>query len=161
MVQKRPCVGRCDAETRHVNHRIDSLRVLKRVLVIALGATLCGAAFANDDEVPTDRTSPEAYESGWLTSDRDSNGVIDYAVQIDDRGYKTREAMDFNYDGLMDDFYFYDNDVLQRQEIDTNFDRLIDVWIFMWRGVYVRRWERDTDFDGIADLIRDYDEPQQ
>jgi len=83
--------------------------------------------------------------------DRNEDGIVDYAVQIDDRGEKVREAMDFNNDGLMDDFYFYSNGVLQRQEVDTNYDRRIDVWIYLRRGVYIEKWERDRDYDGVID----------
>lgn len=105
---------------------------------------------------PTLRFDPGSYSNSWLASDRDGDGIPDYFVQVDERGYKLREAMDFNYDGRLDDFYFYSNDVLQRQELDSNFDDRIDIWIYMWRGVYVRKWERDTDFDGEIDLVREY-----
>ena len=64
--------------------------------------------------------------------------------------------MDFNHDGMMDDFYFYANDVLIREELDTNYDGAIDLWVFLHRGVYVERYERDTDFDGIPDIVKDY-----
>ncbi|MEE8440475.1 MAG: hypothetical protein V3S41_02045 [Spirochaetia bacterium] len=109
---------------------------------------------------PDERFDPATYTVGWLTSDRDNDGRVDYAVRVDERGYKLREVVDFNLDGRMDDFYFYSNDVLQRQEVDSNFDQAIDIWIFMWRGVYVQRWERDTDYDGAVDQCRDYDEPR-
>ncbi len=110
---------------------------------------------------PVERFLPNSYGDAWLTLDRDEDGQIDYAVKVDNRGYKLREAMDFNYDGKMDDFYFYANDVLQRQELDSNFDNQVDIWIYLWRGVYVRKWERDTDYDGVIDISRDYDEPRE
>ena len=135
--------------------------LLYLLLVIPLAL---GAQNAEDDDPtldPVKRFLPESYDTGWLTSDRDEDGRIDYAIKIDDRGYRVREAMDFNFDGHMDDFYFYANDVLQRQELDSNFDRRVDIWIYMWRGVWVRKWERDTDYDGVVDLTRDYDEPRE
>lgn len=101
---------------------------------------------------------PADYDAAWLTLDRDEDGVIDYAVRVDEMGKKLQEALDFNYDGWMDDFYFYSNDVLQREEIDSNFDRQIDIWVFLYRGVWIQMWERDTDFDGVIDARRDYDE---
>jgi hypothetical protein len=140
-----------------------------RLVLCALALTGVGLfpAFA-DESRPQDPTvnaqsrfEPESYLSGWLTSDRDEDGVVDYAVQVDDQGNKIREAMDFNYDGLMDDFYFYANDVLQRQEVDSNFDQQVDLWIYLWRGVYIQRWERDTDYDGRVDVVRNYDEPRE
>lgn len=109
---------------------------------------------------PHARFDPATYTEGWLTSDRDSDGIVDYAVRVDEQGNKLQEAIDYNRDGRMDDFYFYANDVLQRQEVDSNFDEAIDIWVFLWRGVYVQRWERDTDYDGEVDVVRDYDEQE-
>lgn len=99
---------------------------------------------------------PAGYGDEWLVLDRNEDGVVDYAVMVNERGYKVREAMDYNYDGWMDDFYFYSNDVLQREEIDSNFDQKIDIWIHLRRGVYITMWERDTDFDGVIDSREDY-----
>jgi len=135
--------------------------VLALVLTLMVTAPVAGDTDAPDPTLdPSGRFDPAAYIVGWLTADRDGDGTVDYAVRVDDSGNKLREAMDYNLDGRMDDFYFYANDVLQRQEVDSNFDEAIDVWVYMWRGVYVQRWERDTDFDGAVDLIRDYDQSQ-
>jgi hypothetical protein len=112
------------------------------------------------DDLPNERErspwqsfDPGEYteSEGWLTLDRNGDGVVDYAVMVNERGHKRREAIDFNRDGLMDDFYFYENDVLQRQEIDTNYDQRIDTWVYLRRGVYIEMWERDRDFDGVID----------
>ncbi|MFA7566734.1 MAG: hypothetical protein WCY01_06880, partial [Alkalispirochaeta sp.] len=81
---------------------------------------------------------------------------IDYALKLDENGMKLYEAMDFNGDGVMDDFYFYRNEVLIRQELDTNFDGNIDLRIFMYDGVRVERYERDTNHDGNVDLVREF-----
>ena len=136
-------------------------------MIVALGFVLLPlSGVVADSDLPTavldpvERYDLAIYSSGWLTSDRDSNGTVDYAIQLDDLGYRVLEAMDFNYDGVMDDFYFYSNDVLQRQEVDSNFDQSVDIWIFMWRGVYIRRWERDSDHDGLVDVVQDYDAPR-
>lgn len=133
------------------------------LMALVLAFVVVTQAAGDNDSIdgwldPVVRFDPAAYTAGWLTADRDGDGRVDYAVQVDERGRKLREAMDFNLDGLMDDFYFYSNDVLQRQEVDSNFDQAIDIWIYMWRGVYVRKWERDTDHDGLVDIIRDYDQ---
>jgi hypothetical protein len=101
------------------------------------------------------------YGEEWMTDDRNEDGVVDYAVRITEELLKDREAVDFNHDGLMDDFYFYANEVLQRQEIDTNFDGAIDLWVFLTDGVYVERYERDTDYDGYPDVVKDYGETQE
>ncbi len=94
---------------------------------------------------------PKDYGEDWLTLDRNGDGSTDYAVMVNDRGHKVREVMDFNHDGFMDNFYFYSNNVLQRQEIDTNGDQRIDVWIYLRRGVYITMWERDRTHDGVID----------
>ena len=98
------------------------------------------------------------YDEDWMTDDRNEDGVIDYAIRITEEMKKDREAVDFNFDGMMDDFYFYSNEVLQRQEVDTNFDGSIDLWVFLTEGVYIERYEQDTDFDGLPDVVKDYGE---
>ena len=97
-------------------------------------------------------------EVGWLSSDRDNDGRIDYAAMVDEAGRKLLEAMDYNKDGFMDDFYYYDAGVLLREELDTNYDGRLDLWIFIEDGVYVGEYRRDTDFDGEIDLVREWGE---
>jgi hypothetical protein len=135
--------------------------VLSIAALFALPALLLAAS--EPEEFPDSRPlsswqrfDPEEYGEEWLTLDRDEDGIADYAVMVNDRGYKVREAADFNRDGFMDDFYFYENDVLQREEIDSNFDQRIDIWVYLRRGVYIRMWERDTDYDGTIDVRERY-----
>ena len=138
---------------------------LKRLVALATLLFLVLAGGVADTTYPDSRPlsadqffDPAEYDESWFTDDRDENGVIDYAIRLDDQGYRVQEAMDFNYDGLMDDFYFYSNDVLQREEIDSNYDGQIDIWVFLYHGVYIRMWEQDTDYDGVIDVREDYDE---
>ena len=56
----------------------------------------------------------------------------------------------------MDDFYYYKNGVLERHEIDTNFDLKPDIWVYIDEGVYIKKIERDKDYDGIPDIIKEY-----
>ena len=56
----------------------------------------------------------------------------------------------------MDDFYFFEAGKLIRQEIDSNFDSDIDIWVYMKDGIYIHRYEMDTDFDGIVDTEKDF-----
>ena len=155
------------AETIHVKRMIPTQRRRLRVgltVLLLLAGVLLGAEGDDGQDPALDavgRFLPSSYSSGWLTSDRNADGVIDYAVKIDEKGNKLREAMDFNYDGRMDNFYFYANDVLQWQEVDSNYNRQVDIWIYLWRGVYVRKWERDIDHDGVVDISRDYDERRE
>jgi hypothetical protein len=167
--QKRHNDFSASAETIHVNERQFIPMKFSRaafIVVAIIGTVLAAPHVAGDSQTPggavdsDSRFSPSAYTAGWLTADRDDDGSVDYAVRLDERGNKLQEAVDFNRDGRMDDFYFYANDVLQRQELDSNFDEEIDIWIYLWRGVYVQRWERDTDYDGTVDISRDYGQPQ-
>ena len=139
------------------------MRVNLRTIFIALGllSGTVGSSYAAEYPETHPLSSwqsfdPADYTEGWLTLDRNGDGSIDYAVMIDDRGYKVREAVDFNHDGRMDDFYFYSNDVLQRQEIDSNYDGRIDIWIYLRSGVYISRWERDRNHDGVIDDRAEY-----
>ncbi len=86
-----------------------------------------------------------------LSQDRNYDGEVDYTVEYDAENRKVREEMDFNYDGRMDDFYYFENGQLVRQEVDTNFDGRIDLWVSL-EGQYVRGYEMDRDFDGVAEV---------
>jgi hypothetical protein len=99
-----------------------------------------------------DRSPPEIGSE----LDRDGDGKVDYRVYYDERGGVAREEMDFDYDGTMDTFYFYQAGVLQRQEIDSNRDGKVDLWVYLLDGSYVKRYERDTDGDGKPDMARDF-----
>jgi hypothetical protein len=90
-----------------------------------------------------------------LSQDRNYDGQVDYLVEYDRQGLKIREEMDFNFDGRMDDFYYFEKGALVREEIDSNFDQRIDIWVFL-EGPYIRRYEMDKDFDGRVDVIKDY-----
>ncbi len=91
-------------------------------------------------------------------ADTDGDGQYDYIQEYDNRGLKKYEALDFNGDGMIDDHYFYSQDVLVRREIDTNYDGQVDVWVFIKEGIYVERYQRDTDFDGVVDKEKTFGE---
>ena len=57
---------------------------------------------------------------------------------------------------MMDDYYFYDDGRLIREEIDTNFDEKVDVWVYLFEGIYIEKIEQDSDFDGQIDLVQEY-----
>lgn len=127
--------------------------ILLPVVVLAIST--------GDSEYPRQTEPDQYFDAGkygepWITSDRDGDGRVDYALLLTEELQKDREVMDFNFDGMMDDFYFYSNDVLVREELDTNYDGAIDLWVFLHRGVYVERYERDTDYDGMPDIVKDY-----
>ncbi len=92
---------------------------------------------------------------GEIRIDRDYNGEVDYIVIYDSKSEKKEEILDFNFDGVMDDYYFYSSGKMIRREIDTNFDGKIDVWVYL-DGIYIQKYEKDTDFDGVIDVTKDY-----
>jgi len=121
-------------------------------------------AFAQDDG---DDTNGDGQPDRWIKSaggyieeisiDRDYDGIVDYLTVYDEEFRKIEEQLDFNYDGMMDDYYFYTADKMYRREIDTNFDGKVDVWVYL-DGIYIMKYEKDTDFDGKIDLTEDYTE---
>lgn len=128
-------------------------------LVLAYAAGQAPAQRGDNDSDDFERlVNVNEYSEPWITGDTNGDGLINYALKLDDRGQKKYEAVDHNHDGRMDNFYFYRNGVLVRQEIDTNYDDSIDLWIYMYDGVRVRGYERDTNHDGTPDLIRDFSE---
>lgn len=92
-----------------------------------------------------------------VSMDRNFDTVIDYNVEYNLRHQKLYEEMDFNHDGQMDDFYYYEEGKLIRQEIDSNFDGAVDVWVYL-DGMYILKYEMDSDFDGNIDLVKDYEQ---
>ncbi len=93
-----------------------------------------------------------------IETDRNSDGEIDYLLIVDDKNLKITEKLDFNYDGAMDDFYYYSNGVIKRREIDSNYDGNVDIWVYIVEGVYIEKYERDSDFDGIVDIVKNFGE---
>src|SRR6056297_3295218 len=92
-----------------------------------------------------------------LELDSNQNGRIDYLIKTGAGGKKMMEILDYDHDGLMDDFYIYDQGVLIQRAIDSNADGKIDIWVYIKEGVYIARYEEDTDFDGVMDKVKNYD----
>lgn len=97
-------------------------------------------------------------DSVKIYADTSGDGRIDTIQEYDDKGNRLYEALDFNADGEIDDHYFYSMDVLRRREIDSNYDGRIDIWVYLKEGVYIERYQRDTDFDGEVDLEKTFGE---
>ena len=131
------------------------------LILLIVSLTVLGAQSAErpadlDDEEWQKIFDVDEYDRTWLLGDTRNDGRTDYALKRDDRGRKRFEAVDFNGDGLMDDFYLYSGGVLVRQELDTNFDGAIDLWIHMHDGARVAGYERDTNYDGTVDLVKEF-----
>jgi hypothetical protein len=100
-----------------------------------------------------------AFKAGGEAFEFDSNndGSIDYYLKMNGKGKKSVEVLDFDHDGVMDDFYYYTKGILTRRELDSNSDGMIDIWVYLDEGVYVKKYERDTDFDGVVETVKDYE----
>lgn len=96
-----------------------------------------------------------------LELDTNGDGRVDYLMRTSQKGEKSAEVLDYDHNGTMDDFYYYEKGTLVRREIDSNADGKIDIWVYLDEGVYVKRYERDLDFDGIIELVKDYEEEAQ
>ncbi|TFG63238.1 MAG: hypothetical protein E4H36_06115 [Spirochaetales bacterium] len=91
-----------------------------------------------------------------VRTDRNIDGKADYLLRYSEDGNKIYEEQDFNYDGSMDDFYFYKEGILTLREVDSNYDGLVDLRVYLHKGVYIEKYERDTDFDGKFDLVKQF-----
>ncbi|HAK46187.1 MAG TPA: hypothetical protein DCO79_09765 [Spirochaeta sp.] len=136
------------------------MRVLIFVLLLFFTVSLCIFAQEMAEDTNSDGNSDRwitinAGKVSEIALDRDYNGDIDYIVKYNDISEKIEEQLDFNYDGEMDDYYYYARDKMKRREIDTNYDGKIDVWVYL-DGIYIEKYEKDTDFDGRVDIVKDY-----
>lgn len=86
--------------------------------------------------------------------DSNNDGNIDYLVRTNIDGDKVMESIDFNFDGEMDDLYFYSEGIIVRREIDSNFDLKIDIWVYIKDGSFIEKYEQDLDFDGLIDKVK-------
>lgn len=91
-----------------------------------------------------------------LKMDTNFDGHVDYLLRTDEENKKIYEEVDFNHDGSMDDYYYYVGGILDRRELDSNYDGDVDIWVYLYQGVYIRKYARDTDYDGVADVEKDY-----
>lgn len=115
----------------------------------------------NNDGAPDQWIIEEEEEITCVKIDRDYDGTVDYIYRYDSSGNKVEELVDYNYDGEMDDFYYYSRGVLVRQEIDSNYDGKIDIWVYLKEGIYVERFERDENYDGEVDVVQKYGEEEK
>lgn len=94
-----------------------------------------------------------------LEIDSNGDGRTDYMIQTHlETGDKIMEALDYNHDGDMDDFYYYTKGILTERAIDSNYDSYVDLWVYIEEGVYISGYEKDTDFDGSMDEVKNYSE---
>ncbi len=140
---------------------------MRKLLIVLCALIFAGFLFANN-QVSTDENGdgkPDTWTAfddkgnrSAIYYDSDFDGAIDYVHVFNKDNQRIEEHLDYNRDGEMDDFYYFANDVLQRREIDTNFDTKVDVWVYLTEGIYINRYEQDTDFDGEIDKVKSFGE---
>jgi hypothetical protein len=135
------------------------------LIAVFLSAPVCSGNSSvideNEDGKPDQWIEELADDQFRVTKDRDFDGVSDYSLLYHGDGNKEYEELDFNFDGSMDDFYYYAAGVLDYRTVDTNYDGQIDLWVYLSEGVYVAKIERDTDHDGEVDYVKTYGQPSQ
>lgn len=99
-----------------------------------------------------------SYKLPWIVMDSNRDGTSDVATKVSSNGYKKSvEVLDSNFDGIADDFAFFDeHGQMIFQEIDSNHDRKIDLWVTIEDGKYMKRFQRDKNFDGYIDIDRTF-----
>jgi hypothetical protein len=126
-------------------------------LILPLPGLTTRSEDENEDGIPDRWFTMNGSMVVDYTADRNFDGEVDQKTHYSDIGEVAYEEFDFNFDGAMDDFYFYNAfGELIRREIDSDYDRKVDIWVYLTDGIYVRKMERDTDNDGVADWTKEY-----
>ncbi|MGL1894547.1 MAG: hypothetical protein OCD02_23170 [Spirochaetaceae bacterium] len=101
----------------------------------------------------------ELLKDGYIIStDTNFDGKVDSKLALDAAELTLFEEIDFNLDGVMDNFYYYESGYVTRQEVDSNYDQKIDVWVYIVNeGKSISRYEKDLDFDGIVDKVKEFE----
>ena len=103
------------------------LALIMLVMPFSLFALTTNETDENNDGKPDHWMSTVNGNQTLIEQDRNFDGKVDYSLLIDENANRIEEELDYNFDGVMDDFYYYTNDVLVRREIDTNYDGNIDL----------------------------------
>ena len=122
--------------------------VLAALIFCFLSSGLTALTSSTDIQAVRDeaRKGYAGKKTSRLEFDKNKDGKIDQFMILDAKGNKIYEELDFNLDGEMDDFCFYANGVLEKELIDSNFDGKIDLWVYLQKGIYIERYERDNGF---------------
>jgi hypothetical protein len=86
------------------------------------------------------------------------DGIIDVFVYFDERGQERRRESGFSRDALPNEIAVFENGVLVRKERETNNDRKLDTWSYYENGQLVRE-ERDSTGDGFVDQWWSFNRP--
>lgn len=66
-----------------------------------------------------------------IKADNDQDGIFEVVSYFDDKGNKIKETVDSKpkKDGNFTDFYYYKNELIQKEELDSKFTGKIDMWL--------------------------------
>ncbi len=93
-----------------------------------------------------------------ISRDTDYDGSVDTKLGMDKMNLSQFEETDYNLDGIMDNFHYFEDGFIVRQEIDSNYDQKIDVWVHITNeGQSIIKYEKDLDFDGIVDKVKEFE----
>lgn len=130
------------------------------VVVFLIPLSLFGdySSDTNRDGIIDTWVKEKGEEGIEIHSDTNFDGKPDTALHLNSSKISVYEESDYNLDGTMDNFYFYEYGYIVRQEIDSNYDGEVDIWVFITdKGKNITRYEKDIDFDGIVDKIKDFE----
>lgn len=101
----------------------------------------------------------ELSQEGYIIlTDTNHDGNIDSRLALNRAEQTLFEETDYNLDGIMDNFYYYQDGFVVRQEVDSNYDQKIDVWVYIVNdGKSISKYEKDLDFDGVIDKIKEFE----
>lgn len=117
---------------------------------------------SNEDGVQDIWVEDKAEDGVIISSDTNFDGNVDSILAIDKANISLYEQTDYNLDGVMDNFYYYEDGVIVRQEVDSNYDNKIDVWVYIINGgTTIAKYEKDTDFDGVIDKVKVFEEEEE
>jgi hypothetical protein len=86
------------------------------------------------------------------------DGIVDWFVYFDDTGKERRRESDFDRDGRIDEVTTFESGIVRRKERETNNDGKIDTWDTYADG-RLAKTERDSDGDGTIDEWWSYNRP--
>ncbi|QEN03609.1 hypothetical protein EW093_02475 [Thiospirochaeta perfilievii] len=93
-----------------------------------------------------------------ISSDTNFDGNVDKKLAMNGAKLTLYEETDYNLDGIMDNFYFYEDGFVVRQEVDSNYDLKIDIWVYITNdGKSISSYEKDLDFDGVVDKVKEFE----